>query len=153
MEGLRKAISLAGGQAKLAERVSSGRPEPARVGHTAIANWLQRGQVPAEQVIAVARAVEYSVTPHELRPDLYPHQDDGLPSDRRERPADILDELAEHVTAEEAQELFAAVDRGPEFAIGYVRGLMEKYGIQVKDTLTAQGIDRFIATRESERQQ
>lgn len=42
----------------------------------AIAKWKV---VPAERVLAVAEASEWQVTPHQLRPDLYPHPDDGLP--------------------------------------------------------------------------
>lgn len=35
--------------------------------------------VPSDRVIEVSRACDWRVTPHELRPDLYPHPDDGLP--------------------------------------------------------------------------
>lgn len=87
MEPLRAAINLVGGQAKLAEKVSERLPGEDRVGHTAVANWLQRGQVPAERVIDIAHATSFRVTPHQLRPDLYPHPDDGLPEDLRGRAA------------------------------------------------------------------
>jgi hypothetical protein len=39
--------------------------------------------VPATRVLAIAAASDWMVTPHELRPDLYPHPDDGMPPDRR----------------------------------------------------------------------
>lgn len=41
--------------------------------------------VPAERVLAVAAATGWQVTPHELRPDIYPNPCDGLPAhgDRR----------------------------------------------------------------------
>lgn len=87
MEALTKAIGLAGGQKKLATVLSEHLPGGEGIGSTAIANWLQRGQVPADKVISVSRAVGFQVTPHELRPDLYPLPDDGLPLEIRERVA------------------------------------------------------------------
>ncbi len=47
----------------------------------AIAKWKV---VPAERVLGVAEAAEWRVTPHQLRPDLYPHPDDGLPAHLRQ---------------------------------------------------------------------
>jgi DNA-binding transcriptional regulator YdaS (Cro superfamily) len=38
-------------------------------------------ELPADRVLAVARATGWRVTPHELRPDLYPNPTDGLPVD------------------------------------------------------------------------
>lgn len=46
--------------------------------------WLKEG-LPSEHVIKIAAAVDFQVTPHELRPDLYPHPDDGLPADMRDQ--------------------------------------------------------------------
>lgn len=34
---------------------------------------------PAEYVIAIAQTVNWKVTPHELRHDIYPHPSDGMP--------------------------------------------------------------------------
>lgn len=48
----------------------------------AVSQWRV---APANQVLAVSRAVNFGVTPHELRPDLYPHPDDGLPQELRGR--------------------------------------------------------------------
>ncbi len=48
----------------------------------AIGLWCTDG-VPGERVLRLCRAVDFRVTPHELRPDLYPHPEDGLPADRR----------------------------------------------------------------------
>ncbi|CAK0761035.1 transcriptional repressor of cell division inhibition gene dicB [Gammaproteobacteria bacterium] len=47
--------------------------------HGAIVNWFARGQIPAEWVLRIVRATEGSITPHDLRPDLYPDKD-WLPS-------------------------------------------------------------------------
>ena len=48
----------------------------------AITKWTE---VPAERVLSVAAATEWRVTPHMLRPDLYPHEDDGIPIALRAR--------------------------------------------------------------------
>ncbi|HAN8704295.1 TPA: helix-turn-helix domain-containing protein [Escherichia coli] len=40
--------------------------------------WF-KNKVPGELVLKVAKAVEWKVTPHELRPDLHPNPTDGLP--------------------------------------------------------------------------
>lgn len=52
-----------------------------RVGVTqsAVAQWVAGGRIEAERVLAVAGATGWRVTPHDLRPDLYPHPDDGMP--------------------------------------------------------------------------
>lgn len=42
---------------------------------------------PPHRVIALAAATGYHVTPHELRPDLYPYAEDGCP---REMRSDII---------------------------------------------------------------
>lgn len=47
-----------------------------------VSKWSEAG-VPSERVLALCRATNFDVTPHELRPDLYPHPDDGLPDERR----------------------------------------------------------------------
>jgi len=48
----------------------------------AVSKWVDAG-VPPDRVLTIARATDYLVTPHRLRPDLYPHPDDGLPEARR----------------------------------------------------------------------
>ncbi|ENQ6470147.1 TPA: helix-turn-helix domain-containing protein [Klebsiella pneumoniae] len=40
--------------------------------------WLS-GQVPANRVIPLCRVLNWSVTPHEMREDIYPNPTDGLP--------------------------------------------------------------------------
>jgi hypothetical protein len=42
-----------------------------------------RTKVTAEKVIPLSRALNWSVTPHVIRADLYPHPDDGLPEELR----------------------------------------------------------------------
>lgn len=91
LEGLRKAISIAGGQASLARRLDDlgqrQRP-PMRCKPQNVWAWLNRDlRVPAEWARLIAEAVAYEVSPCWLRADLYPHPDDGLPEERRGRRA------------------------------------------------------------------
>ncbi len=66
---LEKAIRTAGGQSALARLIGP----PVSQGH--VWKWLQSGRVPAEQVIPIVKAVDGEVTPHDLRPDIYPDAD------------------------------------------------------------------------------
>jgi hypothetical protein len=46
--------------------------------------WEKRDlKVSHDFVIPVAAAVEFKVTPNQLRPTLYPHPEDGLPPEMR----------------------------------------------------------------------
>lgn len=49
----------------------------------AMVSKMVLSEVPAERVMAVAEATQWECTPHELRPDIYPHPDDGLPAEMR----------------------------------------------------------------------
>ena len=62
-----------GGRAAIAKRFG--------VSVQAVAKWQVR--VPSENVIGLAEIVEWKVSPHSLRPDLYPHPEDGLPANLR----------------------------------------------------------------------
>lgn len=57
------------------------RPLALRLGVTyqAIRKWKTHG-IPAERVIPVCSAVAFKITPHQLRPDIYPNANDGMPS-------------------------------------------------------------------------
>lgn len=72
---LEKAIDIIGGQVATAKAVNTSQPS--------IWKWLNSTKegVAGEFVIAVAKATDWQVTPHQLRPDLYPHPEDGLPRD------------------------------------------------------------------------
>lgn len=54
------------------------------VSQTIVNSWV-RGvkRISSKRVIDICLHSGWIVTPHELRPDLYPHPDDGLPSDMR----------------------------------------------------------------------
>lgn len=77
IEPLDKAIQILGGQSALAAKVG--------VKQAHVWNWLNRQgrRVPAEKVLAVSSSTDWQVTPHELRPDIYPNPTDGLPADKR----------------------------------------------------------------------
>ena len=50
----------------------------------AISHWVTgRKTMAAERVLDVAAITDFRVTPHELRPDLYPNVTDGLPVERQ----------------------------------------------------------------------
>ena len=71
MNGLTKAIKSAGNATKLAAMLG--------IKPMSISRWKNRynGVVPAERVLPIFTIT--GVTPHELRPDLYPNPTDGLP--------------------------------------------------------------------------
>lgn len=72
MLALEKAIKVANGQTGLARLI--------QVQQANVWNWLHRDKkVPGEYVLPISRAVGFKVTPHELRPDIYPNPTDGLP--------------------------------------------------------------------------
>lgn len=70
---LNKAVELLGGQVGLAKAVG--------VSQAHVWKWLNTtiDGVPDKKVIPISHATNWQVTPHELRPDIYPHQHDGLP--------------------------------------------------------------------------
>lgn len=65
---LSKAVTIVGGKIALAKILGLDR--------TAIYSW---SDCPPERVIQVSEATDWEVTPHELRPDLYPNPSDALP--------------------------------------------------------------------------
>ncbi|MDH2066867.1 YdaS family helix-turn-helix protein [Pantoea sp. GD03673] len=44
-----------------------------------VANWITNNRVPSERVISLCKLGGWAVTPHQLRPDIYPHPKDGMP--------------------------------------------------------------------------
>ncbi|HDL6936519.1 TPA: helix-turn-helix domain-containing protein [Yersinia enterocolitica] len=71
MTPLEKAIKAAGSAKVLAVQL--------KTSPMTVSNWLNRsgGIVPAERVIPIFKLT--GVTPHELRPDIYPNPRDGMP--------------------------------------------------------------------------
>lgn len=50
-----------------------------------ISGWLNK-KVPAEYVIPLSRLLGWQVTPHEIRPDLYPNISDAIPQSEMAKP-------------------------------------------------------------------
>ncbi|EEU4016615.1 helix-turn-helix domain-containing protein [Escherichia coli] len=44
-----------------------------------VSRWANGQQVPASRVLQLCEIMAWEVTPHELRPDIYPNPTDGLP--------------------------------------------------------------------------
>jgi DNA-binding transcriptional regulator YdaS (Cro superfamily) len=88
-KSLLKAVELIDGQVALATAICALVPDcKVRQGH--VWNWLNMNKEavpPAEYVIHIAQAVSWRITPHELRPDLYPHPSDGMPKSQIAMPA------------------------------------------------------------------
>lgn len=49
-------------------------------------------RVPADRVLDVARACDWLVTPHQIRPDLYPNPTDAMPVKRRRKQQEATEE-------------------------------------------------------------
>lgn len=80
-DALQRAVERAGGQTKLAAAIRERMPE-SKVSQVHVWGWLNAVKAPcppAEYVIPICDALEWRMTPHELRPDLYPHPTDGMP--------------------------------------------------------------------------
>lgn len=77
MEPIDKAISLAGNPTRLAKLVGLSQP-------TVRAWKLREKRIEADNVLKVSAALGYQVTPHELRPDIYPFETDAIPHEFRE---------------------------------------------------------------------
>lgn len=71
IETLQRAIDVAGSTKKFAQKLG--------ISEQAVGRWKNKykGTVPATRVLEVFQVT--GVTPHELRPDLYPNPTDGLP--------------------------------------------------------------------------
>lgn len=64
MDGLNKAIAIAGSPSKLAAALG--------ISKQRVSNWRAAGVVPADSVLPIVRALAGRITPFELREDLYP---------------------------------------------------------------------------------
>lgn len=75
---LLKAVEMAGGQSQIAGCLNGLMPNRGRpISQAHVWKWLNnlKGQTPpAEYVIPIVISVEGKVTPHQLRPDLYPDE-------------------------------------------------------------------------------
>ncbi|HCT3929871.1 MULTISPECIES: Cro/CI family transcriptional regulator [unclassified Citrobacter] len=69
MTALDNAIRIAGSANKLAFAIG--------VSGMAVSQWKSKGSVPSSRVLQIYNVT--GITPHELRPDLYPNPTDGIP--------------------------------------------------------------------------
>jgi len=82
-ETLSQAIELAGGQAHLARGIRDRIPS-SKIGQVTVWGWLNEAKMevpPADAVIPICDFLGWRMTPHKLRPDLYPNPTDALPLD------------------------------------------------------------------------
>ena len=74
---------MAGGQTGLANGIRECIPG-SKISQAHVYKWLNSpnpGRMPpADVVLAIAEFLEYRMTPHELRPDLYPNPHDAMPA-------------------------------------------------------------------------
>ncbi|ELO4689981.1 YdaS family helix-turn-helix protein [Citrobacter koseri] len=49
-----------------------------------VANWIINNQVPSERVLQLCEFGGWLITPHQLRPDIYPNPSDGLPDNKHQ---------------------------------------------------------------------
>lgn len=79
---LLRAVECAGSQTALARGIRERLPG-SKIAQAHISGWLNTVKFevpPAEVVLAIAAHLDYLLTPHDLRPDLYPNPTDGLPA-------------------------------------------------------------------------
>ena len=67
MKALKTAIELCDGVTNLACKIGVSQP--------VVSNWLKRKSIPANRVIDIESATGGKVTRQELRPDIYPPED------------------------------------------------------------------------------
>lgn len=80
-QSLLKAVDLAGSQVNLARGIRERIPD-SKIGQVHVWGWLNQVKIevpPADVVIPIAAFLDYRLTPHELRPDLYPNPTDAVP--------------------------------------------------------------------------
>lgn len=85
-EILKKAVLFAGGQVALARKISLSMPHT-KIKQQHVWKWLNSPSEftpPSEWVIQICKSVDWNITPHDLRPDIYPNPSDGLPAEKRE---------------------------------------------------------------------
>lgn len=64
------AVDLAGGPVAMARFCT--RHDGRRVSYQGVQKWLATNRVPGERCLGVAQATDWRVTPHDLRPDIFP---------------------------------------------------------------------------------
>ncbi|MDR5611276.1 MULTISPECIES: YdaS family helix-turn-helix protein [unclassified Arsenophonus] len=75
MSALKKVINVTGTATRLAAVLD--------VSNMKVSQWKNKykGRVPVDRVLAIYELT--GITPHELRPDIYPNPTDGIPADKQ----------------------------------------------------------------------
>lgn len=82
-QSLSEAVRMAGGQVHLARMIRDLIPG-SKIGQVHVWGWLNDVKMdvpPADVVLPIATALGWRLTPHALRPDIYPNPTDALPTD------------------------------------------------------------------------
>jgi hypothetical protein len=81
---LQKAVDLANGQTELARGIRVQIPG-SKIGQVTVWGWLngkRKDVPPADVVIPICAFLDWQITPHELRADIYPNPLDGMPTEQ-----------------------------------------------------------------------
>jgi len=82
LQTFRSACAAAGGKGLLAAALGVKPPS--------VHQWYDGTRpLPADRVLGVSKATDWQVTPHQLRPDIYPNPTDGLPPEVVQRPESL----------------------------------------------------------------
>ncbi|WP_334469937.1 transcriptional regulator [Arsenophonus sp. PmNCSU2021_1] len=75
MSALKKVINVTGTATRLAAALG--------VSNMTVSQWKNKykGRVPVDRVLAIYELT--GITPHELRPDIYPNPTDGIPANKQ----------------------------------------------------------------------
>lgn len=86
---------MAGGQAQLARGIREYLPG-SKIGQVTVWGWLNTVKFevpPPDTVLPIAEFLQWEMTPHQLRPDLYPNPGDAMP---RLVPTETVEERRVH---------------------------------------------------------
>jgi DNA-binding transcriptional regulator YdaS (Cro superfamily) len=86
---LEQLIDIFGSQKGLADALNADEKPKIAITQSHVWKWVNKTKdgIPAEHVIPAGRVSQWKITPHQLRPDLYPHETDGLPEHLRKQVA------------------------------------------------------------------
>lgn len=71
MSIIKKAVDKAGKAGAVAKAMG--------ISRISVYEWIEKGRVPPDRVLALAELTEWEFTPHMLAPERYPNPTDGLP--------------------------------------------------------------------------
>jgi DNA-binding transcriptional regulator YdaS (Cro superfamily) len=110
-----------------------------RISAQAVAKWGEAG-VPSERVLKVSEATAFRVTPHELRPDIYPNPTDGLPPEKGV--FGLLAQFADVLTEGERDAVSNALLANPGTAVVAIEALDQDIAIRAQLLEAARAFSR-----------